>query len=165
MQRFQQWFRSVDRDNSGSISAQELAGIQFSSRPIGIPVAAKLIKVFDKDHSGSVDFNEYVALQRFLEHMSNAFFTADKDRSGTIDPQEIFTALGQAGFQLSMGTIQAAVNKFDPARRGLDFPNFLYVCAHLAHCRSIFEWNDPQRTGQVHLTYDSLCHIGIDLLN
>jgi Ca2+-binding EF-hand superfamily protein len=164
MQRFQQWFRSVDRDNSGSISAPELAGIQFGNRPIGAPVAAKLIKVFDKDHSGTVDFNEYVALQRFLEHVSNAFFAADKDRSGTIDAQEILTALGQAGFQLSMPTIQAAVAKFDTTRRGLDFANFLFVCAHLAHCRSIFEWNDTQRTGQIHVGYDAFCHIGIDLI-
>jgi len=96
--------------------------------------------------------------------MQNSFFTADKDRSGTIDAQEIHAALIQAGFQLSMPTVQAAVAKFDPTRRGLDFPNFLFLCAHLAHCRSIFEWNDAQRSGQIHITYDAFCHIGIDLI-
>jgi len=164
MQTMQQWFASVDRDRSGSISAQELAQIQFASKPLGISVATKLIKVFDRDHSGSIEFAEYAVLHKFLTLMQNAFFTADKDKSGAIDPNEILTALQQAGFNLSMPTVQAYGRKFDPAGRGIDFPNFLWICSHLAHCRSIFEWNDQQRRGSITLTYDALCHIAVDLL-
>jgi len=157
-------FSSVDRDKSGSISAQELSQIQFSGKPIGLAVATKLIKVFDRDQSGSIDFNEYAVLHKFLTTMQNAFFAADRDRSGSIDSNEILSALQQAGFTLSMATIQTYGRKFDPAGRGIDFPNFLWMCAHLAHCRSIFEWNDQQRKGQIVLSYDALCHIAADLL-
>lgn len=31
----QQWFRAIDRDGSGQVSANELSGIQFNGRPIG----------------------------------------------------------------------------------------------------------------------------------
>jgi len=164
MQVMQQWFQSVDRDRSGSISSQELAQIQFSGKPLGVSVATKLIKVFDRDHSGSIDFNEYAVLHKFLTMMQNAFFTADRDRSGTIDPPEILQGLQQAGFSLSMATVQAYGKKFDPNGKGLDFPNFLWMCSHLAHCRSIFEWNDTQRRNQIVLSYDALCHIAVDLL-
>jgi len=164
MQTMQQWFQSVDRDRSGNISAQELAQIQFSGKPLGAAVSTKLIKVFDRDHSGSIDFNEYAVLHKFLTSMQNAFFAADRDRSGTIDPPEILAGLQQAGFSLSMPTVQAYGRKFDPSGRGIDFPNFLWMCSHLAHCRSIFEWNDQQRRGQIVLSYDALCHIAADLL-
>jgi len=44
----------VDKDRSGNIQSSELAQIQFNNQPIGINVATKLIKVFDKDGSGSI---------------------------------------------------------------------------------------------------------------
>eukprot|EP01127_Copromyxa_protea_P009782 TRINITY_DN2325_c0_g1_i1.p1 TRINITY_DN2325_c0_g1~~TRINITY_DN2325_c0_g1_i1.p1 ORF type:complete len:236 (+),score=46.02 TRINITY_DN2325_c0_g1_i1:21-728(+) len=160
----QQWFAAIDRDRSGNVSANELAGIQFNGRPLGIAVATKLVKVFDKDCSGEIDFKEYAALHQFLTTMQSVFFQADADRSGTIDAREIFPALTGAGFQLSFATVQACVAKFDTTRRGIDFPTFLYLCSHLAHLRSIFEWNDPQNTGRINLTYDALCHIGTDIL-
>jgi len=165
LQQCQQWFGLVDKDRSGNIQAAELAQIQFNNQPIGINVAAKLIKVFDKDGSGSIEFKEYCILHKFMLHMQNAFFQADKDRSGSIDSQEIWTAINAAGFQVSLQTIQAIVNKFDPTKRGLPFSSFLYLCAHLAHIRSIYDWNDQQRRGYITLTYDALCHIGTDILN
>jgi len=41
LQRLQQWFQSVDKDKSGSVQAQELAGIMFNNRPLGEQVAKK----------------------------------------------------------------------------------------------------------------------------
>lgn len=102
----QQWFNSVDADRSGSISAQELGGILFNGKPIGVPVAAKLIRVFDRDGSGTIELREYSALHKFLMNMQNAFFAADRDRSGYIDAQEMHQAVSGAGFQLSLATIQ-----------------------------------------------------------
>lgn len=59
-----QWFRAIDRDGSGQVSANELSGIQFNGRPLGLAVANKLVKVFDKDCSGEIDFKEYAALHQ-----------------------------------------------------------------------------------------------------
>jgi len=164
-QQCQQWFQLVDKDRSGSIQAIELAEVQFNGKAIGLQVATKLIKVFDRDGSGSIEFNEYCALHKFMMTMQNAFFQADSDRSGTIDSREIWLALTGAGFQISSPTVQAIVQKFDKTGRGLDFSNFLYLCGHLAHVRSIYEWNDPQRRGQIVLTFDNLAHIATDILN
>ena len=58
----------------------------------------------------------------------------------------------------------ALVQKFSTPGRGVDFPNYLFMCAHLAHLRSIFEWNDTDRDGRITLTYDALAHIGTDIL-
>ena len=104
--RLQQWFAGVDRDRSGSISAPELATVVFGGKPIGVPTATKLIKVFDRDNSGTIDFREYAALNQYLMNMFNAFANADRDRSGFVDTNEIHQAMSAAGFQLSVGSIQ-----------------------------------------------------------
>lgn len=106
MQTLQHWFHSVDRDRSGSISAVELGQVQFNQRPIGVAVSKKLIRIFDRDNNGEIDFQEYAALHMFLMAMQSAFFAADRDRSGYIDANEMFQAVTGAGFQLSFGTIQ-----------------------------------------------------------
>eukprot|EP01120_Amphizonella_sp_Union-15-10_P009782 TRINITY_DN3784_c0_g1_i1.p1 TRINITY_DN3784_c0_g1~~TRINITY_DN3784_c0_g1_i1.p1 ORF type:complete len:203 (-),score=13.79 TRINITY_DN3784_c0_g1_i1:2-610(-) len=123
----QYWFQSVDRDRSGSISAMELAQVQFRGRPLGYPCAAKLITAFDKDNSGTIDFREYVALHGFLTTMSNAFFYADRDQSGTLDAFEIYNAVASAGFRLSQSTISAIVRRYNNTGVGLTFDSFLTV--------------------------------------
>jgi len=97
-------------------------------------------------------------------NMFNAFTAADRDRSGFIDAQEIQTAMTGAGFQLSLATIQALTQKFSTPGRGVDISNFIFICAHLGHLRSIFEWNDSDRDGKVTMTYDALTHIGTEIL-
>jgi Ca2+-binding EF-hand superfamily protein len=159
------WFDSVDRNRSGSISAMELAMANFGGRPLGFELSNKFIKVFDKDRSGTIEFNEYLGLHQFLTVMTNAFIMGDRDRSGYLDPTEIFTALMAGGFQLSLPTVQALVAKFDRARTGMiTYETFLLMTAHLAHVRSIFEWNDPSRTGRVTYNYDQLTLVTTDVL-
>jgi peflin len=64
-------------DRSGSITAAELQHLAFNSRPIGFNIAHKLVAVFDKDRSGSIDFMEYATLHSFLSSMQQAFAAAD----------------------------------------------------------------------------------------
>lgn len=72
--------------------------------------------------------------------MQAAFFSADKDHSGFLDENEIYQAISSSGFPISLPTIHALCQKFDTTKRGaFDFPTFLFMVAHLAHVRSIFE--------------------------
>lgn len=134
-------------------------------RPLGIQTARKFIKVFDKDYSGTVDFNEYVALNQFIYKMTASFYQADQDRSGFLDSREIFNALSSAGFQLQFPTVQAICQKFDNGAGQVSADGYIHICAHLAAVRSIFEWNDTQRTGKITLNYDQLSHISTHLLD
>lgn len=54
LQELFNWFRSVDRDNSGSISANELQMLTFGGHALGLETSAKLVKVFDKNRSGHI---------------------------------------------------------------------------------------------------------------
>lgn len=57
------------------------------------------------------------------------------------------------------------VRKFDPTKQGISIDRYLYICAHLATVRTIFEWNDRDRDGQITLNLDQLSHITIHLLD
>lgn len=160
----QAWFQNVDKDRSGTITATELATFSFAGKLLGLDSAKRLIKVFDKDYSGSIDFYEFVSLHAFLRNMQAIFVAADRDRSGFLDAQEIFNALTQSGFQLSYPTVQAICAKYDTMKKGVSLDGFLQVSAHLASVRTIFEWNDQARTGKVNLSYDQLAHITIHTL-
>merc|ERR1712137_1070474 len=59
MNKLRAWFASVDSDRSGSISHVELARLTFGGFPLGLDIAIKLVKVFDRDRSGTIEFYEY----------------------------------------------------------------------------------------------------------
>jgi len=162
MVQLQAWFYAADRDRSGQITAKELAHLPYAGRPLGEDQARKLIKIFDKDYSGTIDFFEYASLQQFLNSMYTAFCAADRDRSGFLDAREIHSALAGAGFQLDLQTVNTLAARY-MTPRGISFDNFIETCIHLALVRSIFDWNDVNRTGRITLTYDQLCQITINL--
>lgn len=161
-----QWFVNVDADRSGFVDAGELQNIKFDGRPIGLQVASKLVSVFDQNRRGSVDFSQYITMHKFIEHMRKAFTTADSDRSGRIESQEIHVALQQSSFAyVSKSTIDELMKTFDKQKRGLDWGEFLLMTGHLAHCRSVFEWNDKEKQGQVKFNIDEFTQITAYLFN
>jgi len=133
-------------------------------KPIGLTTAQILIKVFDRNYSGQIDFSEYISLNQFLGKMQSSFYQNDVTRSGFLDYTQIYNAIISTGFQLQFPTVQSICAKYDPTRTGrINAETFLHICAHLAAIRSIFEWNDPQRTGRVSLNLDQLSHIVVHL--
>jgi len=161
----QKWFASVDTDRSGTVTANELAGITFNGAPLGPYVAQRLISVFDKDRSGNINFYEYAALHKFLTVLQNAWFQADRDRSGRLDANEIQGALGAAGFQLSVPTVKTLMWTYDKTGYGLTFNDFLLLTSTAAHVKTLFEQKDTNRSGQLHLNYEQTVELAGLLLS
>jgi len=157
----QAWFSSVDTDKSGEISSVELAQLNFRGKPLGQDQARKLLAVFDKDRSGQISFQEYAALQQFLNVMS-AEFTNGEKRGNTpqsISPVEAHRALQTAGFQVSPTAIQNAAKRFDTTKRGnLSWDDFLALAAHAAMLRSVFEWSDTDHDGKITLDFEQFLY-------
>lgn len=166
MPQLQQWFQSVDTDRTGQISAVELARLTFFGQPLGLAAAQKFVLAFDKDRSGQISFDEYVAMHVFINAVGNAFVTNDRDRSQTLDFNEIQAALASTGFfQLPPPAVFALLQKLDKTGRGqLTYNDFMFVAAHLAFVKSVFEWNDPQRTGRINLGFDQFAHLSTEFV-
>jgi Ca2+-binding EF-hand superfamily protein len=154
------WFEAIDRDRSGTLEVAELQNVTFDGRPLGFEAALKLVKVFDKDRNGRVDFYEYASMHKFITRVRQAFLIADSDRSGRIEAREIYTALLTSGLNfLTVNSISELMLKFNKTGLGLSWEEFLMLAAHVAHCRSIFEWNDKDNDGWITINLDQLIQL------
>mmetsp|Transcript_26300 Transcript_26300/g.73512 ORF Transcript_26300/g.73512 Transcript_26300/m.73512 type:complete len:234 (+) Transcript_26300:83-784(+) len=163
LQELKQWFVSVDRDRSQSISVHELQNLAFGGIPLGFDNALKLIKVFDRDFSGTIDFYEYASLHKFIQAMQAAFIRADQNRNSQLDAAEIHNALLSSGFQLQIHAVQALFRKYARGRTGIGFGDFLGLASDIALLRSKFEWADSRRSGYISITLDQLITMAADL--
>jgi programmed cell death protein 6 len=56
-----------------------------------------MIGIFDRDHSSTIDFEEFVSLWKYVNDWQNCFRSFDKDNSGAIDRNELKQALTSFG--------------------------------------------------------------------
>eukprot|EP01092_Planopodium_desertum_P000773 TRINITY_DN1115_c0_g1_i4.p2 TRINITY_DN1115_c0_g1~~TRINITY_DN1115_c0_g1_i4.p2 ORF type:complete len:164 (+),score=40.94 TRINITY_DN1115_c0_g1_i4:116-607(+) len=159
MREINAWFAAVDTDRSGHITANELRNCTFGGIPLGYETAYRLVKVFDRDNSNSIDFHEYAAMHKFLATLQAAWFAADTDRSGRLDGREIHTALGAAGFAVSYPAVMSVFASYARTEGSIDFSSFLQLAARLARLKSIFEWEDKAKRGVIQLTFDRMVEI------
>lgn len=113
-----------------------------------------MVRMFDSQHNGTVDFNQFCALWKFIQTAQSSFTAFDKDKSGRLDLREVWSGITQTGFVVSEQAIAQVMKVFDQERRGLSYGQFLELCVFLGLSRSVFGFFDPGRTGQVHLDFD-----------
>mmetsp|Transcript_15340 Transcript_15340/g.32977 ORF Transcript_15340/g.32977 Transcript_15340/m.32977 type:complete len:170 (+) Transcript_15340:1754-2263(+) len=152
-QQLRQWFRMVDTDNSGEVDASELQiALRQARMNFSLHSCAMLIRMYDASRSGTVNFNEFVGLHRFILSVQQSFARFDADRNGVLDFNEVHQALQFNGFLLDGPAYQAAFSAFDPEKRGsLKMDDYIQLAAFLSAAKSMFEAFDPHRTGTVHL--------------
>ena len=112
-------FRAVDVDNSGCLNPEELKralnnadGSQYEAETVKL-----MISMFDRDNSGTIAFNEFISLFKYLNEWKNVFEKFDADRSGTIDRNELSSALRGFGFNVSDRIVELMIRKY--AKRGM----------------------------------------------
>merc|ERR1712054_273620 len=95
-------FKTFDKDNSGTITMQEMAdGLRKLQKDGGIAEAEvkRIMDATDVDGDGTLSYDEFIAAtihQNKLESSANlfkAFNTFDTDSSGSISKEELLTAL------------------------------------------------------------------------
>ena len=136
--RIYQWFMSVDKDRSGTLELNELMAGQF---PGGIRMspqtALRMMRIFDTDFNGSVSFYEFMAMYKFMEVCYNLFVQNDKDRSGTMEPNEIKPALAQLGFNVNPRSATVIHRIFASGGR-CDMNCWIALCAFCAQVRTTY---------------------------
>ncbi|KAJ8419684.1 hypothetical protein Cgig2_020242 [Carnegiea gigantea] len=101
-----QMFKSIDTDNSGSITFEELKqGLQQQGTKLTEYEVKQLMEAADSDGNGTIDYEEFITATMHLnrmdreEHLYTAFQYFDKDHSGFITVEELEQALREHGMQ------------------------------------------------------------------
>jgi len=168
LRQLQAWFDRTDTNRDGRITANELRSQKFKGKQLSLKTCKKLIKVFDKDKHGAVDFKSYAQLYKFVNVMIDSFKKYDTDRNGKLDPYEISEALRQGGFKFSKETLDTLIQRYTvrngkPKSGGLDQDDFIELSAFLGQIKSTFHWTDADNDGFVDLSLETFIGIASEL--
>ncbi|XP_017788422.1 PREDICTED: programmed cell death protein 6 isoform X1 [Habropoda laboriosa] len=163
-------FQRVDQDRSGAITADELQ--QALSNGTWTPFNPETVRLmigmfdidkndpgssgmFDKNQKGTVSFEEFGALWKYVTDWQNCFRSFDRDNSGNIDRNELKTALTNFGYRLSDQIIDTLIRKYDRAGRGtIYFDDFIQCCVVLYTLTAAFRQLDTDLDGVITIHYE-----------
>jgi len=165
-------FSSVDLDRSGQISPSELqrALINGDWTPFDLDTVKLLMNIFDTDRSGSIGFQEFTGLWKYIKDWQGVFHHFDRDRSGTIDGTELQNALNQFGYRLSPMLLTLLQRKYDvkasapqthggypgsqQQQQGITFDRFVRACVVVKQITESFSNLDSDHDGWVQINYE-----------
>ncbi|XP_076449187.1 programmed cell death protein 6-like [Babylonia areolata] len=161
-------FQRIDKDRSGHISAAELGQALSNGTwtPFNPETVRLMIGMFDRDHSGTINFQEFQALWRYVGDWQNCFRGFDRDNSGTIDTNELKNALTNFGYRLSDKFYSILLKKFDRQAKGtVAFDDFIQCCVILQTLTSAFRSHDQDQDGVIRLTYEDFLTLVFSVRN
>ncbi|GBF97054.1 hypothetical protein Rsub_09527 [Raphidocelis subcapitata] len=160
-QQLRQWFDSIDTDKSGHLSAKELQrALALGNLEFTITDVDAMVRAFDTNGTRTLAFDEFQRLHNFLVNVQQSFHTFDKDRSGRLSTDEVNSALKQAGFALDAPAVAAMIEKFDPDNsKNLALDEYIRSCLFLQTAARSFAAFDPNKTGNVTLSFSQLCYV------
>ncbi|KAK7085346.1 peflin or Penta-EF hand domain-containing protein 1 [Halocaridina rubra] len=155
------WFRAVDQDNSGEISAAELRVAlqngnwsQFTEEACNF-----MISMFDKNHSGTINLQEFGQLFAFVNEWIENYQRYDQDKSGTICEKELHMALQQMGYRFSSQFVGFLISKYSPRARVLTLDNFILINIKLRNLTEAFRSQDHDMKGVVTINYEQFLNM------
>ncbi|KZT28500.1 EF-hand [Neolentinus lepideus HHB14362 ss-1] len=153
-----QWFSTVDTDRSGQISLNELQAALVNE--FDLDTVKMLMNMFDADRSGTIGFNEFAGLWKYIADWQNVFRHFDRDGSGSIEGHELSEALRSFGYNLSPRLLQLIELKYatGPASgyappAGISFDRFVRACVVVKSLTEAFQQLDTDRDGWIQVSY------------
>ncbi len=146
-------FNKVDINRTGVLSEYELSNAllnndysRFNSDTVRL-----MIKLFDKDGTGSIGFREFYHLWNYIAYWRRIFQQFDSNNSKTISFQEYSHALESFGYHISTDTVLYIFQKFSQYRQGaqpsMQFDMFVESLVWLLRCTNSFKKYDTRGTG------------------
>ncbi|KAJ5124244.1 uncharacterized protein N7515_008069 [Penicillium bovifimosum] len=161
-------FRAANASNTQALTEAELGsalvnGDYTSFHPRTVRL---MIRMFDRDESGTISFEEFVSLWRYLAAWRELFDRFDEDRSGRISQPEFEKALVAFGYRLSGKFVSTMFGVFEAKGRkmggtakearpqGMSFDLFVQACISLKRMTDVFKRYDDDRDGYITLSFE-----------
>ncbi|EOY26109.1 Calcium-dependent protein kinase 23 isoform 7 [Theobroma cacao] len=141
-----EWFGRVDSEKTGSITATQLkSAFAIGNLDFPLSVVQQMIRMYDFDR------NEFLALNKFLIKVQQAFSDLERNR-GFLATDDVYEALNKIGFSLDTPAFYAACESFDQKKNGrLQLDDFISLCIFLQSARNLFNAFDTAKQGRVTL--------------
>lgn len=158
--QLRKWFDAIDKDGNGELTARELqAALQLGNLNFSLATVAHIIRIHDKSGSSTITFDEFGRLHEFLTNVQQSFEFFDRDRSNSLNYEEIRSALQHAGYSLDDPALRVVFNRFDPSRSGaLCLPEFLALTLFMRSSTATFNAFDAERTGQITVNFNQFLY-------
>lgn len=161
-------FRAANVSHSGALTELELGSALVNGDYTSFhPKTVKMmIRMFDRNSSGTISFDEFVSLWRYLAAWRELFDRFDEDRSGRISLQEFEKSLAAFGYRLSQPFVsvlfmtfeskgrQRAAHLMGPAKMGMSFDLFVQACISLRRMTDVFKRYDDDRDGYITVSFE-----------
>ncbi|XP_055329309.1 programmed cell death protein 6-like isoform X2 [Paramacrobiotus metropolitanus] len=157
-----QWFQAVDTDRSGRINATELKAALLNGNysTFNDGTCRLMIKLFDRDNSGTIDIHEFAALWKYIGDWRACFDRFDQDRSGNINTSELNQALTSFGYRLSPQFCHTLVRVYASRRPGttqgdnINFDDFIEACVTIKNLTDTFRRYDQHQQGMITVGFE-----------
>jgi Ca2+-binding EF-hand superfamily protein len=159
-EQLRKWFQAIDKDGDGELTAVELqAALQLGNLNFSLATVAHIIRIHDKTGSGTITFEEFGKLHEFLTNVQQSFEFFDKDRSNSLNYEEISNALQHAGYKLDPPALRVIFNRFDPSRSGsLQLTEFLALTLFMRSATATFNAFDSNRVGSINVNFNQFLY-------
>ncbi|KAL6494877.1 hypothetical protein OROGR_031677 [Orobanche gracilis] len=154
-----EWFDRVDYQKTGNITATQLkSAFAVGNLHFSISVLQQMLRMYDFDRNGTMSFEEFVELNKFLLKIQQAFSGLDRGR-GFLVPDEAYEALVKIGFSLDSPAFYTACESFDQSRSGkLRLDDFISLCIFVQSARNLFNSFDTSKAGRVTLDFNQFIY-------
>ncbi|KAL6636053.1 EF-hand [Neocallimastix californiae] len=165
--QYWEWFVAVDRNRSGELDVDELRqALLNSDGSVFEPDTVQLlISMHDKRNRGTVNFEEFTNLYTYIQEWKKCYTAFDRDRSQSIDRNELKNALFNFGFKnVSDNILSLLERKYANKRTGqFNFDRFITVSVIVSNLTNAFEAvNKSQKNnGVIELNYEKFLEIVI----
>ncbi|KDO68311.1 hypothetical protein CISIN_1g030933mg [Citrus sinensis] len=107
--------------------------------------------MYDFDRNGTMSFEEFVELNKFLLKVQHAFSDLERGR-GYLVPDNVYEALVKIGFSLDSPAFYTVCESFDQNKNGrLRLDDFISLCIFLQSARNLFNSFDTAKQGRITL--------------
>ncbi|CAA0827732.1 Unknown protein [Striga hermonthica] len=154
-----EWFDRVDSQKTGSITANQLKSA-FAAGNLQFPISVvqQIVRMYDFDRNGTMSFEEFVELNKFLLKVQQAFSGLERGRRFLV-LDEAYEALVNIGFSLDSPAFYTACEKFDQSGNGkLKLDDFISLCIFVQSARNLFNSFDTSRQGRVTLDFNQFVY-------
>ncbi|XP_064392675.1 calpain-9-like [Halichondria panicea] len=118
--------------SDGEIDSEELQDVltasfskeMSSGSAFSLDACRSMIAMLDEDGNGTLNYEEFENLLVTIANWKKMFFKFDKDRSGTLEKQEVYEAVRSLGYEISPDAMLVLFNRFARKRRHMHIDDF-----------------------------------------